>query len=206
VVEHSPTEGLKPAKNATVLLGMTSGKADLGAWTNSKWESLGDGVMRVKGGSGDNKTKDTHADIRLHLEFKTGQEIRSGEYSVEVRFVTGIWLIVTARVTIWVEAAETRPDVLGSVGDSDTEMVSANDVIHTGVGVWPTENHSTELFSVPTRHANRNRQFLRCMSRHSDLIDTEVRVGADDRSSTEVDALSRKVAAEASLLSLEALR
>ncbi len=71
VIEHSPTEGLKPAKNATVLLGMTSGKADLSAWTNSKWESSGDGVMRVKGGSGDNKTKDTHANIRLHLEFKT---------------------------------------------------------------------------------------------------------------------------------------
>lgn len=71
VIQHSDTEGLKPPKDAVVLLALNEGKGDLGGWTNSKWESLDGGVMRVKGGSGDNRTQAKHGSIRLHLEFKT---------------------------------------------------------------------------------------------------------------------------------------
>jgi hypothetical protein len=41
---------------------------------------------------------------------------------------------------------------------------------------------------------------------HTNLVDSEVRIWADDGSSTEVHALSGKVATEATFLSLEALR
>lgn len=70
-IQHSPTEGLEPPKNAVVLLPKTAGKADLSAWSNGKWDALDGGVMLVKGGTGDNKTNAVHGDMAMHLEFKT---------------------------------------------------------------------------------------------------------------------------------------
>lgn len=72
VIHVSPTEGLTPPEGATILLPFTTGeKADISAWTNTEWQALNDGVMRVKGGSGDNRTQESFGSFRLHLEFKT---------------------------------------------------------------------------------------------------------------------------------------
>ena len=70
VIHLSPTEGMKPPRNATVLLPFEPGQeTNLDSWTNSKWELSHDGTMRVKGGTGDNRTKESFGSIRLHLEF-----------------------------------------------------------------------------------------------------------------------------------------
>ena len=67
---HSPTEGLKPPKDAVVLLPYESGKApDLSAWTNDKWYAYDDGSMGVRPRCGDNLTKEKIGDCQMHLEF-----------------------------------------------------------------------------------------------------------------------------------------
>lgn len=67
---HSPTEGLKPPKDAVVLLPFEAGKApDLSAWTNDKWLAFDDGSMGVKPRTGDNTTKEKIGDCQMHLEF-----------------------------------------------------------------------------------------------------------------------------------------
>lgn len=71
VIHHSPTEGLRPPRGAEVILPYEEGKkTNLDAMTNQKWEILENGVIRVKGGSGDNKTKNSYGDVTIHLEFK----------------------------------------------------------------------------------------------------------------------------------------
>lgn len=71
-VPHSPTEGIAPPEGAVVLLPYAEGVApDMSAWTNSAWEALPDGSMRVKHGSGSNTTRETFGDCELHLEFAT---------------------------------------------------------------------------------------------------------------------------------------
>lgn len=67
----SPTEGLKPPKNAVVLLPYEPGKApDLSAWAGGPWKANPDGTMMVEAGKGNVKTKQPFADVKLHLEFK----------------------------------------------------------------------------------------------------------------------------------------
>lgn len=71
VIHHSPTEGLTPPRGSDVILPYAQGaKTNLDAMTNDKWEILDDGVMRVKGKSGDQKTKKSYGDVTIHLEFK----------------------------------------------------------------------------------------------------------------------------------------
>ena len=67
-VRRSPTEGAVPPAGAVVLLGFQPGrKTSLEEWTNDRWERLGDGSVRVRGGS--NLTKRQFGDCRLHVEF-----------------------------------------------------------------------------------------------------------------------------------------
>jgi len=69
ITRMSPTLGLKPPKNAVVLLPYELGKApDLSQWTNANWKPLPDGSM-IHGG-GNNPTKRSFGSIKLHLEFK----------------------------------------------------------------------------------------------------------------------------------------
>ena len=71
VIHHSPTEGLKPPKDAVVILPYEEGKpTNLDALTNQKWIVQPDGSMQVKGGEGDQKTKAEFGDCTVHLEFK----------------------------------------------------------------------------------------------------------------------------------------
>jgi hypothetical protein len=66
----SPTEGLMPLSALAIfLLPYTPDtKPLLEAWANKSWEALADGSM-VKGG-GDNRTKKSFGDMKLHLEFR----------------------------------------------------------------------------------------------------------------------------------------
>ena len=61
------------------------------------------------------------------------------------------------------------------------------------------------MLSVSTSKTDWNRELLWRLCGYSDLIDAEVRIWADDGSSTEVYTLSRKVTSEASLLTLQTL-
>ncbi len=55
-VRKSPKEGLKPPKDAVVLLPFKEGnKPDMSAWTNSGWKRLDNGAMQVN--KGGNNTK-----------------------------------------------------------------------------------------------------------------------------------------------------
>jgi len=69
-VRKSPKEGLKPPRDAVVLLPFKKGaKPDTGAWINSQWKRLDNGAMQVN--KGDNDTKEQFGDIEhFHLEFK----------------------------------------------------------------------------------------------------------------------------------------
>ena len=69
-VRKSPTEGLKPPRDAIVLLPFRDGvKPDTGSWTNSQWKRLNNGAMQVN--KGDNDTKEQFGDIEhFHIEFK----------------------------------------------------------------------------------------------------------------------------------------
>lgn len=69
-VRKSPKEGLKPPKDAVVLLPFKeNAKPDMSAWTNSQWKRLDNGAMQVN--KGGNNTKEQFGDIEhFHLEFK----------------------------------------------------------------------------------------------------------------------------------------
>jgi hypothetical protein len=69
-LRKSPKEGLKPPRDAVVLLGFKEGsKPDTSAWTNSEWKRLNNGAMQVN--KGDNNSKEHFGDIEhFHLEFK----------------------------------------------------------------------------------------------------------------------------------------
>ncbi len=70
VIQHSPTEGLKPPKGAVKVLPYEAGKKpDISAWTNDQWIPLEDGSMQVKPHSGSSVTKQAFGDMLLHLEF-----------------------------------------------------------------------------------------------------------------------------------------
>ncbi len=72
VESKSPNAGLKPPKNAVVLLPFEEGaEPDMSGWTNTNWKALDNGSMQVVPKKGSNKTKQQFTDIkRLHLEFK----------------------------------------------------------------------------------------------------------------------------------------
>ena len=69
IVRLSPTLGLKPPENATVLFDGSS----LDAWKDtSGWELTKDGFLMATPSGGNLKTKETFAGLRsLHLEFRT---------------------------------------------------------------------------------------------------------------------------------------
>ena len=64
----SPTEGLKPPKDAIVLLPFTGGPPSLEEWDNPTWIPQPDGSVRV--GRGDARTRRQFGDIKLHAEFR----------------------------------------------------------------------------------------------------------------------------------------
>jgi hypothetical protein len=67
-VRKSSSEGEAPPEGAVVLLPLAEGKApSLAEWTNATWKAMPDGSMVV--GKGDNFTKKSFGDCRLHLEF-----------------------------------------------------------------------------------------------------------------------------------------
>lgn len=69
VERDSPAAGMEPPDNAIVLLPFKPGQApDISAWVNDKWKTTEEGTMYVHGG--DNKTKQSFSDMRLHVEFK----------------------------------------------------------------------------------------------------------------------------------------
>ena len=59
------TPGTAPS-DATVLLGPGSG---MGAWDHDRWTVGADGVMQVKSGTGDVRSKDSFGDCQLHIEW-----------------------------------------------------------------------------------------------------------------------------------------
>ncbi|MHC4203512.1 MAG: 3-keto-disaccharide hydrolase [Planctomycetota bacterium] len=69
-LRKSPKEGLKPPKDAVVLLPFEEGvKPDTSGWTNSQWKRLDNGAMQVN--KGGNNSKEHFGDIEhFHLEFK----------------------------------------------------------------------------------------------------------------------------------------
>lgn len=68
-VRKSPTLGEKPPAGATVILPFEEGKAPvMDEWANATWVANPDGSMNK--GRGDNKTKKSFGDMRLHLEFQ----------------------------------------------------------------------------------------------------------------------------------------
>ena len=65
---HSPYANLQPPDGAVVLLPLEANKAPaLDAWSNASWQALADGSMKVV--KGNNLTRRSFGDIRLHLEF-----------------------------------------------------------------------------------------------------------------------------------------
>lgn len=69
-VRKSPTLGQKPPAGAVVLLPFKEGEPpSLDAWENRQWVALPDGSVLVKGGN--NHTKQSFGNVRLHLEFRT---------------------------------------------------------------------------------------------------------------------------------------
>lgn len=74
--KKSPTEGLKPPKNAIILLPYNSGKKpDMSNWTNQSWEAMENGSMRIVQGTGSSQTKKEFSNIKkLHLEFLLPEE------------------------------------------------------------------------------------------------------------------------------------
>lgn len=71
VAVHSPTEGAPPPPGAVVLLAYdpaNPARPSLDAWTNTNWTPLPDGSVLV--GKGDNRTKRSFGDCRLHVEFR----------------------------------------------------------------------------------------------------------------------------------------
>ena len=68
-VPKSPTEGENPPAGAVVLLPYEPGKATtMDEWANATWQALPDGSMCK--GKGDNRTKKSFSDFRLHVEFR----------------------------------------------------------------------------------------------------------------------------------------
>ncbi len=64
----SPYANLQPPDGAVVLLPLEENKAPaLDAWSNASWQALADGSMKVV--KGNNRTRRSFGDIRLHLEF-----------------------------------------------------------------------------------------------------------------------------------------
>ena len=101
-------------------------------------------------------------------------------------------------MAVGVEASESSPDILRSVGNTNAEVVTTDDVVHTRVNIRPAQNHSAKLFPVSASSTDWNCEFLRRVYWHTNLVDSEVGVWTDDGSSAEVHALSGKVATEAS--------
>ena len=156
----------------------------------------------------------------LALQLKSRQEVRSVQDLVqigpkarivsvrmELRYSINLRqrLILFTRDALWVEAAESSPDVLRAVCDSHSEVVAPHDVIDTWVHVGPAQDHLAQLLPVAAGNSNGNREFLGSLLWYSNLVDSEIGVRANHSASAEVDTLAREVAAEPALLALETL-
>ncbi len=72
-VLHSPTEGLKPPSDATVLIPYKEGTApSFDEWTGGAWKPMDDGSVMVNGG--DTRTKRKLGDFQMHVEFRIPYE------------------------------------------------------------------------------------------------------------------------------------
>ena len=70
ITRKSPTEGLPPPADATVLLPYSPGKApDASAWLGGSWKPQDDGSLQCDPGKGSIRTKQSFSDLKLHLEF-----------------------------------------------------------------------------------------------------------------------------------------
>lgn len=71
IIQHSPTEGLKPPEGAVEVLAYEEGmKPDISGWTNDQWIPMDDGSMQVKPYSGSSVTKQSFGDMQMHFEFR----------------------------------------------------------------------------------------------------------------------------------------
>ena len=67
------TPGEKPGDPPSDAIILFDGK-DLSAWDNQKW-TIADGIVTVKPGTGDIRTKQKFGSVQLHLEFATPSEV-----------------------------------------------------------------------------------------------------------------------------------
>ena len=156
----------------------------------------------------------------LALQLKSRQEVRSMQDLVQIGPKTRVVsvrmelrysinlrqrLILFTRDALWVEAAESSPDVLRAVCDSHSEVVTPHDVVDARVHIGPAQDHLAQLLPVAAGNPNGHRELLGGLLWHSDLVNPEVGVRTDYSASAEVDAFAREVAAEPALLALETL-
>ncbi len=102
-------------------------------------------------------------------------------------------------------AAESSVDQAAALVDSNTSVVTTDDVIDTWVDVWTAQNHLAHLFSVSRCDTDWHGQFLCNLGWHTNFVDTEVWIWGDHRSGTEVDTLTGQVATESAFLTLQSL-
>mmetsp|Transcript_8511 Transcript_8511/g.14301 ORF Transcript_8511/g.14301 Transcript_8511/m.14301 type:complete len:454 (-) Transcript_8511:782-2143(-) len=96
--------------------------------------------------------------------------------------------------------------VLGPhIAQIDAALVATNDIHRTRPLQGAVGDQLAQLVDVKRRHGDRHGEDERHTTRHTDLVDTQVGVGCDDRTGREVHTLAHEVASDASLLAAQAL-